>query len=837
MRPLLKSFLILCLVCAGIYAAAPIWLSHILARQLPPGWQLQELQSGYPGLTGINVGLLRVEGALGPVGIALTSSDLHFTYRGLETDIGQLVVDVYMGAPDIGASDIPTLDDLSLPVTNLSGNLPQLSIGQVRVKVHRETGLLDVTSRPLLFDFDAFVLSPRSDNSFQLTSQVLIAESLRFKGRLEVDVSPQMINAGIRFPSSTGSSPWLVVEMKQDHLPSKTVTRMNVGLNAELANREWLDSLLAGFTGRVFSQLGGRLEIHADFAGRDLQEIERLSLTTENLRLVSDRGTLDISAALVANRDGDKIEVTLPVPAMLDYQGDTSRIDAILRHAVPALQYTPRSEARIQTALGSNSQFMFLMGDRSAASFIGDVNIKLQSSTQNLTLQSSSLQVHMNDLQAPASITAEGLVALDLNVSAPVSFASDTLQIEADGLSVTTDLVIRDGTYFSTGAGTLEQTRITPGAVSVETLELDWKELDLIKLTGNLDIVTQGFSSEFDNETWTGFDFDIQYTLLGETSSSGTGVMNFNGGTKIPFEFAGDTERQRWSIKLPPTSIKLTKLKPLLTVAHFELPSSIKLSDGMVKLEGDILVDDEITAKLSIKAYDAGASMSKSSARKANFTLRTTYDKTLSAIGPVSIETISLAGGIDVANIKAGLEFEDTENFKMKDIYAEVFDGQLQLGKLQYLSNRIAETTIELGHINLEKLLAYADIDGLAGTGFLDISLPIGSDQTGIYVNNGTFQSTAPGRLAYTKEGVAGSNIGLQALENFQYKDLSGTLNYQSDGNYVIAIRLEGKNPDLYGGHPVVFNLNVNGLLPELFEAMFMTGSFEESILKQIKSR
>jgi len=74
-------------------------------------------------------------------------------------------------------------------------------------------------------------------------------------------------------------------------------------------------------------------------------------------------------------------------------------------------------------------------------------------------------------------------------------------------------------------------------------------------------------------------------------------------------------------------------------------------------------------------------------------------------------------------------------------------------------------------------------------------------------------------------------------LENFQYKDLSGTLNYQSDGNYVLTIRLDGKNPDLYGGHPVVFNLNVNGLLPELFEAMFMTGSFEESILKQIQSR
>ena len=837
MKRLLMLFLILCLVCAGIYASSPFWLSHILARQLPPGWQLEELQIGYPGLTGIDVGLLRVEGALGPVEMALTSSDLHFTYRGLKSDINQLTVDVFMGVPDIGPSDFPTLDDLSLPVTKLTGKFPQLSIGQIRVKVHRQTGLLDVSGRPLLLDFDSFVLSPHSEDSFRLTSQVLIDESLRFKGRLEVDVSPQLINAVIRFPSRTGSSPWLVVEIKQQDLPSKTVSRLNARLNAELANREWLDSILSGLTGRVFNQLGGKLEIDAGFEGQDLQKIERFSLTTENLRLVSDTGILDLSAVLKANRDGDKIKVTLPVAAMIDYQGDTSGIDDLLKQAVGELQFSPRSEAKVQTTLGPNSHFMILTEGRPSISFNGDVDASLQSGTQNLALHSTGLQVQMADLQTPASITAEGLVTLDLKVNSPLSFASDTLQIGADGLSITTKLAIRDGMYLSTGAGTLEQAQITPGAISVEKLELDWKDLDLVKQTGNLDIVTQGFSSEFENETWTDFDFDIKYTLLSETHSNGTGKMNFNGGTEIPFVFTGDTELQRWNINLPPVSIRLAKLKRLLSVAHFELPSSVKLTDGRVKLQGDILVSDEITAKLRIKAYDAGASMSKSSAQKANFTLSTSYDKTLSAIGPVSIDAVTLAGGIDVANIKTGLTFEDTENFELRDIYAEVFDGQLQLGKLQVSNNRIAETTIELDHINLEKLLAYADVDGLAGTGFLDISLPLGSDQTGIYVSNGTFQSTVPGRLAYTKEGVAGSNIGLQALENFQYKNLSGTLNYLSDGNYVISIRLEGKNPELYGGHPVVFNLNINGLLPELFEAMFMTGSFEESILKQIRSR
>lgn len=325
--------------------------------------------------------------------------------------------------------------------------------------------------------------------------------------------------------------------------------------------------------------------------------------------------------------------------------------------------------------------------------------------------------------------------------------------------------------------------------------------------------------------------------MPGKNDVNGTGIATFTNGQEFPLEFAGNTEAQRWNIKLLPTTIRLAKLRKLLSVAHYQLPDSIKLTDGFIELQGDVLVDDEITAKMLVSGHEVGASLLNSSARRTSFTFNAGYGTAPWANGPVSIEAISLAGGVEVTRISSDLELESSERYGLKNVSAEVFDGQLKLARLQLSENQIEETTIEFSHINLGLLLAYADIDGLEGTGFLDISLPVGSDQNGFHVKNGTFSSNGPGRLAYTKEGIAASNIGLQALENFQYKDLSGTLNYQSDGNYVLTIHLDGKNPDLYGGHPVVFNLNVNGLLPELFEAMFMTGSFEESILKQIKSR
>lgn len=840
MKLLLKLFLILCLLLAGIYAATPLWLPKILARQLPTGWQLEELQSGYPGLTGINAALVRVKGALGNTGLVLTSSDLRFDYQGLKTDIAQVSLDIYISGAENRSTDPLTLDDLSLPVTKLTGKLPRLSVDQVQLTLYRTIGVhtaQDKFVRPVKVDFEAFDLNPRSDDSFHIMSQVIIADSMRFKGRLDVDVSPDSFNAIINFPSSTDLPPWLVVEMTQEDLPATTTTQVKAVLKAGLVNREWLDSLLAGSTGQMFTRLGGSIEIDAGFTGQSMQKLETLSVTSENLRLVSDSGTMDITARARAHREGDKIAVTLPEPAKMRFQGKTGWIDQLLNEAVPALRLTPRSEIVISSELGSNSRFSFQIDKGPFMGFNGDIDLDLKSDAEHLTVHSTNLEIEVEDPDNLESMTAEGLITFDWDVYAPVAYTLDDMQLTADSLTIAAELASKDRKFISTGNGSFIQAQSTSPTVSAGRVDMTWRQLDIEKLTGNLDTRTQGFSADFNNETWNGFDFDISYALRDETNVGGSGTLKFASGPALPLEFTGNIEEQRWDISILPTTIKLAKLRELLSVAHYEIPASIRLTDGYIEIQGDVLVDDEITANMLISGHEAAASMLESSTHDVRFTLNSDYNQALRASGPVSIETLALAGGIDINRISTELELEGTESIGLKNLAAEVFDGQFKLGSLQFSENKIKDTTVEFSHINLSLLLAYADIDGLEGTGFLDISVPVGSDQSGIHVQNGTFRSTVPGRLAYTKEGMAGSNIGLQALENFRYRDLSGTFDYQSDGTYLVTVRLDGKNPDLYGGHPIVFNLNINGSLPELFEAMFITGSFEESILNEIKSR
>ncbi len=840
MKPLLKLLLSLFILIAGIYAATPLWLPYVFARQLPFGWQLEKLEAGYPGLSGISISALHVKGELQAVGLELTATDVRYTYQGLKTDIGSLSLDVFMQTSENSDSNALTIDDLSLPITKLTGKLPELSVKQMQVTLHSgantEAGNT-VAAQPLVLDFQAFKLLPNSNNNFDLSSNVGIEGIPAVNGRLDVDVRAGSRKAKLRFPASVNSPAWLTVSLEQTDHVRKTTTQIQAVLDTEPADQEWLEVIVTQGTGGLLTHVGGKLEIQANFAGKDIQDIERFSLITENLRAELDDGTLTLNADFLAGFESEQITVSLSKPAEIHFQDRTGKINELIANAEPGLQRTSQPPTMALAEISTTSKFVIHAGAEPSMEFIGNMKLAMTSAESSANLQATDVRIGLEDFSDLGSITTNGRVKLNWEENTPFTYTSGDLELEANGLSITAELSSYDGELISTGHGTFMDGRIASQDISADKIDMTWQELDLLNLTGTLSTKTKGFATVFDGETWTGFDFDITYALLGNDDINGSGIVKFDSGPELPIEFAGNTQAEHWDITLLPATIRLTQLSGLLRIAHFELPESVKLTNGYIDMQGDVVVDDEITAKVTIKGLELGASMLESSASNASFTFSTSYGSTISAGGPVSIETVALAGGVDVTHIRADLNLEDTDTFGLKNLHAEVFDGQLILNSLRISENRIEDTTLILNHINLGRILAFADIDGLEGTGFLDISLPVGSDQAGVYVKNGTFKSAGPGRLAYTKEGIAGSNIGLQALGNFQYKDLSGTINYQSDGTYQITIRLEGQNPDLYGGHPIVFNLNIGGSLPELFEAMFITGSFEESILKQIRTK
>jgi len=835
----LKLLLTVFVLLASVYASSPLWISSVLARHMPDGWRLETLKSGYPGFSGIRLKSIRVSGDTGPAALTLGATDVYLEYRTLETRIDSVAVDVFMQTGDEHSAEPVSPDDLTLPVLELTADMPRLSVNRVDVAVHMSGDGRTVGSsvdRPLRLDLEELELTPGADGAYRLAGQLGFEDSLRFTGALAADVNADGVDASIRFPSRD-DTPWLYASFVQKTRQAGTTTRVETVLDADAANRDWLDSVLARGTRRTVTQVGGKLSLDAAFAGHGQQHIEHLELVGDELLLLSEETTLKINADLALSRDGETIAIGLAKPATLEYRGDGEWFEQLLAGVVPGLRVPRAPEAVISAAIAQGASAAVTTGNPLSARFTGNVDVDLLTGPEHLVLKSSALQVEMADINQPGSATVEGAARIDWTVDAPVDYAADDLHLSAGGLAIGAEVISHDGTLTSNGAGSFMRASATAPLVSADKMDLAWESLDLETLTGKLTVKTQGFSIRLDDQTWKDFDLDMAFTLMKKNDVSGAGKVAFASGTIIPLELTGNTQSMRWDIRLAPATVRLAKLRSLLSVAGIKLPAAIKMTDGFIDVQGDVRVGDDITAKLLIGGHDMVASMHNSKLLGAGFSIKAGYDKKPSASGSLSIGTLELAGDIDLENIKAVVDVEDVDRFRLNDLYAEVFDGRVELDSLAYSADGIADTVVRFSHIDLGKLLAYVDIDGLQGSGILDMTLPVGSDNTGIHVKHGTFTSNGGGRLAYTREGLAGSNIGLKALENFLYKSLSGTIDYQSDGAYVMTVRLEGSNPDLYEGHPVVFNLNINGTLPALFEALFMTGSFEESILNEIKSR
>jgi hypothetical protein len=128
---------------------------------------------------------------------------------------------------------------------------------------------------------------------------------------------------------------------------------------------------------------------------------------------------------------------------------------------------------------------------------------------------------------------------------------------------------------------------------------------------------------------------------------------------------------------------------------------------------------------------------------------------------------------------------------------------------------------MDVANVDLEGLVKAFTTDGLTATGKLSGSLPLRLQNSRLYIDkaqmvgkDGTIQyrpSTPPAALAQ-----GGGTILLQALENFQFTEVIANINGNVTQDLGVGLTLKGKNPGLYGGYPIEFNLSLDGPLNQL---------------------
>lgn len=802
MKPVRISLLLTAVVLLVLYASSPVWLGAVAAHQMPDGWRLDTLEIGYPRLSAIPVHELRMHGPTSAGELSLAAKNLRLEYRGLGAAAAEAWIDFHPHNRTPATGPFGPAD-LNLPLIAPVPPLPRLRVGLMHVRV------LGASDDFPALELKALTLAPLGGGRNRLQAEVSVTRDARYSGRLQLETGPDGVSGSLRLPSAAGEDAWAVADFVQRRRQQPATTRLHLSLDAGRFDPSWADPFISALSAGLVQRLRGKFELTGNFSGKDTQAVQSLSLRTGQLQL-------DVREAALLDRllPGLSLQTDGTVRALC------SIVAAIRRPETPPSPPGP------------------------APALEADLDVSYASAKQKMKLETSGFR--LDDIDSAHIVTAAtaGTLGLNWTLDAPFSYTNGTTAIAADGIGLSTTLRVTAGRLRSTGSARLQAARAKSLAASAKTVEVSWQDLGLPGLDGQLKTRTSGFKLALDGMHTSGVDFDTHYRLTHGTRITGGGNLLLNNAPLAAFAFTLDAQTGRFHVTLPTASVDAATVAQLLQALQIQPPGGLLLQQGDIDVQAEIDAGRQITATLSLQGRQLALKMQNSKASDGNFQFDTRFDnrgngrETL-LNGPLSASEVTLAGGLNLKNLQAQMmarmDAEQVASFEIANVRAQVLGGRLALAQLKFSPRGLEDTQVQLHDIDLGRLLALADINGLDGSGRLDLTLPVGTNQDGIHVQGGTFQSTAPGRLSYKKPGAVANNIGLQALENFEFKTLSGRIDYQSSGNFRITARLEGRNPDLYSGHAILFNLDINGALPQLFEALFLSGDFEQAVLKQIK--
>ncbi|WP_177345209.1 YdbH domain-containing protein [Pseudomonas sp. CC6-YY-74] len=183
---------------------------------------------------------------------------------------------------------------------------------------------------------------------------------------------------------------------------------------------------------------------------------------------------------------------------------------------------------------------------------------------------------------------------------------------------------------------------------------------------------------------------------------------------------------------------------------------------------------------------------------------------------------------------------------KLQQAQASVMGGMLRLDPGQWdLQQSKQVFPLHLQGLDLNQFFTLYPAEGLAGSGLIDGQLPLSIGPAGIEIEQGHLLARAPGgRLEFHSARIRAlgrSNPAMQlvtqSLENFHFTTLSSQVNYDRDGKLLLALRLEGRNPEIELGRPIHFNINLEEDIPTLLASLQLTDKVNEIIKQRVQQR
>lgn len=334
-------------------------------------------------------------------------------------------------------------------------------------------------------------------------------------------------------------------------------------------------------------------------------------------------------------------------------------------------------------------------------------------------------------------------------------------------------------------------------------------------------------------------DFSLSAENLSKENVTGQGQILINQQLLAPFSFTFDKILSDLSIRLQRNKLAIQLINYFLKPFSKDSNIPIEITEGEVVHSAEVVLSKDVIVESIFNIKDMSFNFGKNNIYGLNLSQKLTSISPLKLHSNLTIESINFSSGIEITNLIATIEKVHKDSFETTTFSGELLGGKLFSKAIKFNADGIEKSTLELQKISLTDLIYFFEVPGLYGDGTMNFSLPITLKGGVVTVTDGTFKALDKGIIKYNytdSEPEEDENIALKALRNFHYDSLDGTFSYNEQGLYHIKLHLLGSNPELYDGYPVDFILNLNGELSGVFRSLFLTGSFEEAIMEQVKA-
>nr|WP_284500679.1 YdbH domain-containing protein [Microbulbifer sp. GX H0434] len=211
---------------------------------------------------------------------------------------------------------------------------------------------------------------------------------------------------------------------------------------------------------------------------------------------------------------------------------------------------------------------------------------------------------------------------------------------------------------------------------------------------------------------------------------------------------------------------------------------------------------------------------------------------------PLTVGSVDV--GVAIDDIRFALSLDRQRNLELIDLRAELLGGTLRSPQLTWnLDGEMRRSEARLDGISLEQLADEMEAENFAASGILDLRIPLLTDADGVTVEQGRVEARPPGgRLRYYgafSPSMLSGNPQLKliagALEDYNYRELSGTLEYPPSGDMQMQLKLVGRSDSVAEDRDLVINLNLENNIPDMLRSLQasrdLTGALEKAVSEQ----